>query len=54
MTAKTSGKPQTRAPKYHRLTAENRSTILAGTLWKKSAGEIAGSCTINSDTFGRG
>ena len=53
MTAKTSGRPQTGAPKYHRLTAGDRTTILIGKLEGKSAREIARELGVAPSTVAR-
>ena len=53
MNAKTSGRPQTGAPKYHRLTAGDRTTILIGKLEGKSAGEIARELGVARSTVTR-
>lgn len=53
MAAKTSGKPKTGAPKYHRLTVEKRSIIWALKREGKSKRKIAGALGVHRSTVYR-
>ena len=53
MTAKTSGKPQQGAPKYHRLTARDRSIIWEQKRKRKSISEIARWLGVSKSTVSR-
>ena len=53
MAAKTSGRPKTGAPKYHRLTVGNRSIIWALKREGKSQGHIARTLGVHKSTVSR-